>query len=86
MLIRLILDPDDEHRSGANQMRQWFSFQEHSKRGNAEGSDNQDENPASQHWHNRGWVIVVQGVIFSRKRCRNNGIIPIAAGARQVTC
>ncbi|HEV7981443.1 MAG TPA: hypothetical protein VGP86_00970, partial [Xanthobacteraceae bacterium] len=38
MLIRLILDPDDEHRSGANQineMRQWFSFQEHSKRGNA---------------------------------------------------
>ena len=29
MLIRLILDPADEHRSGANQMRQWFSFGEH---------------------------------------------------------
>src|SRR5881275_253039 len=26
MLIRLIADPADEHRSGANQMRQWFSF------------------------------------------------------------
>src|SRR5271169_5056177 len=35
MLIRLILDPTDEHRSGANQMRQWLSFQEHSRRGNA---------------------------------------------------
>jgi hypothetical protein len=45
MLIRLILDPADEHRSGANQMRQWLSFREHSRRGNAEDSDNQDENP-----------------------------------------
>src|SRR5205085_10280223 len=35
MLIRLIPDPADEHRSGANQMRQWLSFQEHSRRGNA---------------------------------------------------
>jgi len=35
MLIRLILDPADEHRSGANQMRQWLSFQEHSRRGKA---------------------------------------------------
>jgi len=35
MLIRLILDPADEHRSRANQMRQWLSFQEHSRRGNA---------------------------------------------------
>src|SRR5947199_345718 len=26
MLIRLIADPADEHRSGANQMRQWLSF------------------------------------------------------------
>src|SRR5271169_4488016 len=34
-LIRLILDPADEHRSGANQMRQWLSFREHSRRGNA---------------------------------------------------
>jgi hypothetical protein len=35
MLIRLILDPADKDRPGANQMRQWFSFQEHSRRGNA---------------------------------------------------
>ena len=35
MLIRLILDPADEHRPGANQMRQWLSFREHSRRGNA---------------------------------------------------
>jgi hypothetical protein len=35
MLIRLILDPADEHRSGANQIRQWLTFQEHSRRGNA---------------------------------------------------
>jgi hypothetical protein len=35
MLIRLILDPADEHQSRANQMRQWFSFQEHFRRGNA---------------------------------------------------
>src|SRR5437868_7266221 len=34
-LIRLIPDTADEHRSGANQMRQWLSFQEHSRRGNA---------------------------------------------------
>ena len=34
-LIRLILDPADEHQSRANQMRQWFSFQKHSRRGNA---------------------------------------------------
>jgi hypothetical protein len=35
MLIRLILDPADKDRPGANQMRQWISFQEHSRRGNA---------------------------------------------------
>jgi hypothetical protein len=35
MLIRLILDPANELRSGANQMRQWLSFREHSRRGNA---------------------------------------------------
>jgi hypothetical protein len=38
MLIRLILDPADEHRSGANQMRHWLSFQEHARRGNARDS------------------------------------------------
>src|SRR6266705_190375 len=43
MLIRLILDPADEHRSGANQMRQWLSFQEHSRRGNAEARVKLDE-------------------------------------------
>jgi hypothetical protein len=45
MLIRLILDPADKDRPGANQMRQSISFQEHSRRGNADDSDNQDENP-----------------------------------------
>ena len=35
MLIRLILAPADEHRSGANQMRQQLSFREHFRRGNA---------------------------------------------------
>src|SRR5262249_12789967 len=35
MLIRLIPDPADEHRPGANQMRQWLSFRDHSRRGNA---------------------------------------------------
>jgi hypothetical protein len=35
MLIRLILSPADEHRSGANQMRQHLSFREHFRRGNA---------------------------------------------------
>jgi hypothetical protein len=35
MLIRLILDPAEKDRSGANQMRQWFSFGQHSRRGNA---------------------------------------------------
>src|SRR3954447_22262339 len=39
MLIRLILDPADEHQSRANQMRQWFSFQEHFRRGNATGKE-----------------------------------------------
>jgi len=43
MLIRLILDPADEHRSGANQMRQWLSFREHSRRGNAKARVNLDE-------------------------------------------
>jgi hypothetical protein len=42
MLIRLILDPADEHRSGANQMRQGLSFQEHSRRGNAYAAGVQD--------------------------------------------
>src|SRR5690349_20087514 len=35
MLIRLILSPAHEHRSGANQMRQHLSFREHFRRGNA---------------------------------------------------
>src|SRR6516225_179298 len=35
MLIRLILSPADENRSGANQMRQHTSFREHFRRGNA---------------------------------------------------
>jgi len=35
MLIRLIISPADEHRSGANQMRQHLSFREHFRRGNA---------------------------------------------------
>jgi cytochrome c2 len=35
MLIRLIIGPADENRSGANQMRQHFSFREHFRRGNA---------------------------------------------------
>src|SRR6266478_4539381 len=35
MLIRLILDPAEKDRSGANQMRQWVSFGQHSSRGNA---------------------------------------------------
>src|SRR5579862_6418613 len=35
MLTRLIPDPADEHRTGANQMRQWLSIQEHFRRGNA---------------------------------------------------
>jgi exonuclease III len=35
MLIRLIISPADEHRSGANQMRQYLSLREHFRRGNA---------------------------------------------------
>src|SRR5437660_7616323 len=35
MLIRLIISPADENRSGANQMRQHRSFREHFRRGNA---------------------------------------------------
>jgi hypothetical protein len=35
MLIRLVIGPADEHRSGANQMRQHLSFREHFRRGNA---------------------------------------------------
>jgi hypothetical protein len=38
MLIRLILSPADEHRSGANQMGQHLSFREHFRRGNAASS------------------------------------------------
>src|SRR6266851_1336312 len=49
MLIRLILDPADEHRSGANQMRQWLSFQEHSRRGNA--SSHPDRRATSFGWY-----------------------------------
>jgi hypothetical protein len=43
MLIRLILSPADEHRPGANQMRQYLSFREHFRRGNAEERVNRDE-------------------------------------------
>src|SRR5215469_14095496 len=43
MLIRLIISPADENRSGANQMRQHLSFREHFRRGNAETGVNQDE-------------------------------------------
>jgi hypothetical protein len=43
MLIRLIISPADEHRSGANQMRQQLSFREHFRRGNAEMRVDQDE-------------------------------------------
>jgi len=43
MLIRLILDPADKHRSGANQMRQWFTVREHSWRRNALAGVNLDE-------------------------------------------
>src|SRR3954465_14593609 len=39
MLIRLIISPADENRSGANQMRQHLSFREHFRRGNALPSD-----------------------------------------------
>src|SRR5437016_2349908 len=39
MLIRLIISPADENRSGANQMRQHRSFREHFRRGNAPGAD-----------------------------------------------
>src|SRR5215467_9925222 len=35
MLIRLIISPADEYRSGATQMRQHLSFREHFRRGNA---------------------------------------------------
>src|SRR5205823_3234349 len=35
MLIRLIISPADQNRSGANQMRQHLSFREHFRRGNA---------------------------------------------------
>src|SRR5215831_11460578 len=35
MLIRLIISPTDQNRSGANQMRQHLSFREHFRRGNA---------------------------------------------------
>jgi hypothetical protein len=38
MLIRLIISPADENRSGANQMRQHLSFREHFRRGNAASS------------------------------------------------
>ena len=44
MLIRLIISPADQNRSGANQMRQHLSFREHFRRGNAETSVNQGEN------------------------------------------
>jgi len=43
MLIRLILSLADEHRSGANQMRQHLCFREHFRRGNAEEHVDQDE-------------------------------------------
>src|SRR5438309_5188798 len=43
MLICLILSPAGEHRSGANQMRQYRSFREHIRRGNAEARVDQDE-------------------------------------------
>src|SRR6516164_4474352 len=38
ILIRLIISPADEDRSGANQMRQHLSFREHFRRGNAHRS------------------------------------------------
>ena len=38
MLIRLILDPADKDRPGANQMRQHLSFREHFRRGNAKSA------------------------------------------------
>jgi hypothetical protein len=43
MLIRLIISPADQNRSGANQMRQHLSFREHFRRGNAEARVNLDE-------------------------------------------
>jgi hypothetical protein len=43
MLIRLIISPADEDRSGANQMRQHLSFREHFRRGNADKRVNHDE-------------------------------------------
>jgi hypothetical protein len=43
MLICLIPSPADEHRAGANQMRQHLSFREHFRRGNAEQRVNRDE-------------------------------------------
>jgi hypothetical protein len=39
MLIRLIISPADENRSGANQMRQHLGFREHFRRGNAPPGD-----------------------------------------------
>src|SRR5712671_3035621 len=45
MLIRLILSPADEHRSGANQMRQHLSFREHFRRGNAPAWDARQAGP-----------------------------------------
>jgi hypothetical protein len=45
MLIRLIISPADENRSGANQMRQHLSLREHFRRGNA---------PSHRDW--RVWV------------------------------
>jgi hypothetical protein len=50
MLIRLIIGPADENRSGANQMRQHFSFREHFRRGNAPIAPFTSKAPAEWRW------------------------------------
>src|SRR5437588_5893073 len=66
MLIRLIPDPADEHRSGANQMRQWLSFQEHSRRGNA-----------SSHPDRRATLASKSTLIASRPTGRIGSMLPL---------
>src|SRR5947209_162231 len=85
MLIRLIISPADEIRSGANQMRQHVSFREHFRRGNADRSGNQDRNPVSRYWHDCRGVIVAQAELrfwMSRRGDQALAVIVAWVGGR----
>src|SRR5262249_20124609 len=81
MLIRLIISPADEHRAGANQMRQHLSFREHFRRGNAvshpvcraarRARSKRHETPAQNVWKSQQYdYLVSPNAAFRSSRMR----------------